>query len=171
MLGGPRFVYRLFKDRRAHDMGKRDGERRIPVLLIGAGDSADLFIRAMNRGKQSAWLAAGLIDEKGGRIGRNIHGVKILGKIDDIPAIVERMDRGRNPQRLIITSPDIKGKEVQRILDISKELGIGLARMPQLDDFRENGSGTSPDQYRRFTGRPQTTLDRGSMAKFTGGRR
>ena len=27
---------------------------------------ADLFIRAMNRGKQSAWLAAGLIDEKGG---------------------------------------------------------------------------------------------------------
>ena len=38
MLGGPRFVYRLFKDRRAHDAGKRDGERRTPVLLIGAGD-------------------------------------------------------------------------------------------------------------------------------------
>ena len=175
MLGGPRFVYRLFKDRRAHDMGKRDGERRIPVLLIGAGDSADLFIRAMNRGKQSAWLAAGLIDEKGGRIGRNIHGVKILGKIDDIPAIVERMDReGRNPQRLIITNPDIKGEEVQRILDISKELGIGLARMPQLDDFRENIDAAPeirPINIEDLLGRPQTTLDRSSMAKLIGGRR
>ena len=175
MLGGPRFVYRLFKDRRAHDTGKRDGERQIPVLLIGAGDSADLFIRAMNRGKQSAWLAAGLIDEKGGRIGRNIHGVKILGKIDDIPAIVERMDReGRNPQRLIITNPDIKGEEVQQILDISKELGIGLARMPQLDDFRENIDAAPeirPINIEDLLGRPQTTLDRSSMAKLIGGRR
>ena len=175
MLGGPRFVYRLFKDRRAHDAGKRDGERRTPVLLIGAGDSADLFIRAMNRGKQSAWHAAGLVDEKGGRIGRNIHGVQILGKIDDIPTIIEKMDReGRNPQRLIITSPDIRGKEVQRILDISKELGIGLARMPQLDDFRENIDSVPdirPINIEDLLGRPQTTLDRGSMAKLIGGRR
>ena len=58
LLGGPRFVYRLFKDRRAHDAGERDGERRIPVLLIGAGDSAELFIRAINRPKQSREIGA-----------------------------------------------------------------------------------------------------------------
>ena len=175
LLGGPRFVYRLFKDRRAHDAGVRDGERRIPVLLIGAGDSAELFIRAINRAKQSAWHAVGLIDEKGGRVGRNIHGVHVLGGIDDIPAIVNRMGReGRKPQRLIITKTDIEGDEVQRLLATSEELGLSLARMPQLDDFREGVDAPPeirPINIEDLLGRPQATLDRDSMANLIGGRR
>ena len=175
LLGGPRFVYRLFKDRRAHDAGERDGERRIPVLLIGAGDSAELFIRAINRAKQSAWHAVGLIDEKGGRVGRNIHGVRVLGRIDDIPAISERMGReGRKPQRLIVTKSVINGEEVQRLLAISEKLGIGLARMPQLDDFRESVDAAPeirPINIKDLLGRPQATLDRDSMAQLIGGRR
>jgi FlaA1/EpsC-like NDP-sugar epimerase len=175
LLGGPRFVYRLFKDRRAHDAGERDGERRIPVLLIGAGDSAELFIRAINRAKQSAWHAVGLIDEKGGRVGRNIHGVHVLGGIDDIPVIIERMDsEGRRPQRLIITKSDIDGEEAQRLLSISEQLGVSLARMPQLDHFQESDSASPeirPIRIEDLLGRPQATLDRDSMAKLIGGRR
>ena len=175
LLGGPRFVYRLFKDRRANDANERDGERRIPVLLIGAGDSAELFIRAINRARQSAWHAVGLVDEKGRRVGRNIHGVQVLGDIDDIPAIVARMDReGRRPQRLIVTKSRIEGDEIKRLLSISEDLGIGLARMPQLDDFRENIDGTPeirPINIEDLLGRPQASLDRDSMAALIGGRR
>tara|TARA_B100000700_G_scaffold329963_2_gene453894 strand:- start:3657 stop:5504 length:1848 start_codon:yes stop_codon:yes gene_type:complete len=175
LLGGPRFVYRLFKDRRAHDAAERDIERRIPVLLIGAGDAAELFIRAINRARQSAWHAVGLIDEKGGRVGRNIHGVHVLGKVDDIPSIVDRLGReGRKPQRLIVTRSQIKGEEVQRLLSISEELGISLARMPKLDDFRENietAPEIQPINIEDLLGRPQATLDRDSMSKLIGGRR
>lgn len=175
LLGGPRFLYRLFKDRRANDAAERDGERRIPVLLIGAGDSAELFIRAINRARQSAWHAVGLIDEKGRRVGHNIHGVQVLGDIGDIASIVSRMDReGRRPQRLIVTKSRIEGDEIQRLLAISEELGIGLARMPQLDDFRENIDATPeirPLNIEDLLGRPQASLDRASMAALIGGRR
>lgn len=175
LLGGPRFLYRLFKDRRANDVADRDGDRRIPVLLIGAGDSAELFIRAINRARQSAWHAVGLVDEKGRRVGRNIHGVEVLGDIDDIPAIVARMDReGRRPQRLIVTKSRIEGDEIQRLLSISEDLGIGLARMPQLDDFRENIDAAPeirPINIEDLLGRPQASLDRDSMAALIGGRR
>tara|TARA_R110000868_G_scaffold7354_3_gene39975 strand:- start:9372 stop:11321 length:1950 start_codon:yes stop_codon:yes gene_type:complete len=175
LLGGPRFLYRLFKDRRANDIADRDGERRIPVLLIGAGDSAELFIRAINRARKSAWHAVGLVDEKGRRVGRNIHGVQVLGNIDDIPAIVERMDReGHRPQRLIVTKSRIEGDEIQRLLAIADDLGIGLARMPQLDDFRENIDSSSeirPIRIEDLLGRPQASLDRDSMAVLIGGRR
>lgn len=175
LLGGPRFLYRLFKDRRANDAADRDGERRIPVLLVGAGDSAELFIRAINRARRSAWHAVGLIDEKGRRVGRNIHGVQILGNVDDIPAIVERLDReGHRPQRLIVTKSRIEGEEIQRLLAIADDLGIGLARMPQLDDFREDVD-SSPDirpiRIEDLLGRPQASLDRDSMAALIGGRR
>ena len=175
VLGGPRFLYRLFKDRRANDATDRDGERRIPVLLIGAGDSAELFIRAINRARQSAWHAVGLVDEKGRRIGRNIHGVQVLGGIDDIPAIVSKMDReGRRPQRLIITKSRIESDEIQRLLEITEDLGIVLARMPQLDDFRENinaGPEIRPINIEDLLGRTQASLDRDSMAALIGGRR
>ena len=175
LLGGPRFIYRLFKDRRANDSAERDGERRIPVLLIGAGDSAELFIRAINRARQSAWHAVGLIDEKGRRVGRNIHGIQVLGGIDDIHAIVERMDhQGRRPQRLIVTKSHIDGDEIQRLLAIAEDLGIGLARMPQLDDFREDidkSPEIRPIKIEDLLGRPQASLDRDSMAALIGGRR
>lgn len=175
LLGGPRFLYRLFKDRRANDAAERDGERRIPVLLIGAGDSAELFIRAINRARQSAWHAVGLIDEKGRRVGHNIHGVQVLGDIGDIASIVSRLDReGRRPQRLIVTKSRIEGDEIQRLLSISEELGIGLARMPQLDDFREDIDAAPeirPLKIEDLLGRPQASLDRASMAALIGGRR
>lgn len=175
LLGGSRFLYRLFKDRRANDAADRDGERRIPVLLIGAGDSAELFIRAINRARQSAWQAVGLIDEKGRRVGHNIHGIQVLGDIGDIASIVSRMDReGRRPQRLIVTKSRIEGDEIQRLLAISEELGIGLARMPQLDDFRENIDASPeirPLNIEDLLGRPQASLDRASMGALIGGRR
>ena len=175
LLGGPRFVYRLFKDRRANDSAEREGEHRIPVLLIGAGDSAELFIRAINRARKSAWHAVGLVDEKDSRVGRDIHGVPVLGTVKDIPAIVERMGReGRRPQRLIVTKSRIEGEEIQRLLSIAEGLEIVLARMPQLDDFRE--STDTPTEIRPINiedllGRPQTSLDRDSMAALIGGRR
>ena len=55
-----------------------------------------------------------------------------------------------------------------------KELGIGLARMPQLDDFRENidaAPEVRPLNIEDLLGRPQASLDRDSMAALIGGRR
>ena len=104
LLGGPRFVYRLFKDRRAERTQKRDGGRRIPVLLVGAGDAAEQFIRAMSRAPHAAYHVVGIVDEKGTRVGRNIRGVHVLGDIESIPWVAERLARdGLRPQRLIVT--------------------------------------------------------------------
>ena len=175
MLGGPRFLYRVFKDRRAADKLERDGQRRIPVLLVGAGDAAEIFVRAINRARHSAFHAVGMIDEKGSRVGRNIHGVHVLGTIDDIPAIVERLAaEGRRPQRMIITKTNIAGEEVQRLLKLGERLDIELARMPRLDDFRSNVDPTPelrPINIEDLLGRPQASLDRDSMAALIGGRR
>ena len=48
LLGGPRLLYRLFKDQRANKaLNSREDLRKIPVLLVGAADGAELFIRAI----------------------------------------------------------------------------------------------------------------------------
>jgi FlaA1/EpsC-like NDP-sugar epimerase len=175
MLGGPRFLYRMFKDRRDSDAKDRDGARRIPVLLVGAGDAAEIFVRAINRTRQSAYQAVGMVDEKGSRVGRSIHGIQVLGTVDDIPEIVERLGReGRRPQRIIVTKTTIDGDEIKRLLQICEKLGMGLGRMPRLDDFHNNidvAPQIRPINIEDLLGRPQATLDRDGMAALIGGRR
>src|SRR5208282_2410534 len=47
LLGGPRFAYRLLKDGSLANILHTDSARSaIPILLIGAGEGADLFIRS-----------------------------------------------------------------------------------------------------------------------------
>ena len=45
MLGGPRFLYRMIKDRRFGWHLDLSATPKIPVLLVGASDEAELFIR------------------------------------------------------------------------------------------------------------------------------
>ena len=54
LLGGPRFIYRMVKDRGIGLALKPASLQRIPVLLVGAGDAAELFIREMARSAATA---------------------------------------------------------------------------------------------------------------------
>ena len=85
LLGGPRFAYRLFKDRRLSLSELSGNDIRVPVLLIGAGDGADQLIRALSLSPQAAYRVVGVLDEKGGRVGRAIRGVPVLGESTRCP--------------------------------------------------------------------------------------
>ena len=68
LLAGPRLAYRVFKDGHFGNLLVRQAAvPTIPVLLIGAGDEADLFIREMAR-RVGSYRAVGIIDEKGRRV-------------------------------------------------------------------------------------------------------
>jgi O-antigen biosynthesis protein WbqV len=176
LVGGPRFAYRVLKDRRAglFEM-TADAVPAIPVLLVGAGDGADLFIRAVARGAARPYRPVGMIGIGDGRVGRNIHGIDVLGTVDDIPAVVDRLDRaGMRPQRLVITRDDLDGVIVRRLLDTAEALGLTVARLPKLSEFRQ-GLGdridVRPVAIEDLLGRPQAVLDRDSMRRLIAARR
>jgi O-antigen biosynthesis protein WbqV len=173
LLGGPRFLYRRYKDDRLTARGAGDGTR-VPVLLVGAGDEADLFIRATLAADAQYWVV-GVISEKGARVGRDIHGIDVLGTIDDLPAIVDRLRaKGKVPQRLIITDHRLDGAVVRTVLDEADRLGLALARIPRLTDLKDGVTDRldpRPIALEDLLGRPQMVLDRDAMAALIGGRR
>jgi O-antigen biosynthesis protein WbqV len=175
LLGGPRFIYRRFKDRRAGARAESAANRRVPVLLIGAGDAAELFIRGIARNPTSAYVAVGLVDEKGGRVGRNIHGVHVLGTIEEIPELMARLERdGKRPQRLILTKDRLEPAEMRRLIELADAEGVSLARLPRLTDFRTGVGETvevRPVAIEDVLGRAQRVLDRASMRALIQGRR
>lgn len=166
LLGGPRFIYRYFKDSRSGLQMTAAAPSTQPVLLVGAGDAAERFIRAATSAPQPQYRVVGLLDEKGRRVGRRIHGIPILGNIDEVADVVEELARrGNRPKRLILT----KGREkiqpsmVRQLLDEAEKLGIEMARIPVGQDrpTRAARAATAlrPIEVEDLLGRPQAALD------------
>ena len=177
LLGGPRFIYRLLKDGSLRNILRTDASRAsVPVLLIGAGEGADLFIRTTYRDAQQAYRVVGIVSDDDQRVGREIGGIAVLGTLDALPAVVERLAaRGDKPQRMILTGRGLDGAAVRRLLDVTDGLGIPLARLPRLTEFRDTRADETrtiePVAIEDLLGRPQTVLDRNSMRALVTGRR
>ncbi|MEQ8194755.1 MAG: nucleoside-diphosphate sugar epimerase/dehydratase, partial [Rhodospirillales bacterium] len=175
LLGGPRFVYRLMKDRHIDLSLQSLPAKRIPVLLVGAEDGAELFIRDMARSPDANYEVVGIVAEKPSRVGRRIHDIEVLGTVGEIEAVVKKLtSQGRSPQRLILTKNDIEGPVVRALLDRATELGLIMARLPRLTDFRsglEDKLEVKPVAIEDLLGRPQKVLDRHAMKALIAGKR
>ncbi|MBM3541170.1 MAG: polysaccharide biosynthesis protein, partial [Alphaproteobacteria bacterium] len=175
MLCGPRILYRVLKDRSTEAVLARDGTRRVPVLLVGAGDAAELFIQATRQRPAADYRVVGILDETGSRVGRAIRGVRVLGTIDDASSALDALARrGQSPQRIILTGETPDGAHVRRLLSLSEQRGMTLARLPSLTDFRtglDDGIAMRPIAIEDLLGRPQTVLDRAGMKALLAGKR
>ncbi|MCB2081146.1 MAG: hypothetical protein KDD76_00805, partial [Rickettsiales bacterium] len=84
MLGGPRFLYRMLKDRTLRIDMKSNPARRIPVLVIGINDFTEAFLRHTGQRKTSEYEVVALVDVHGEQVGRQMHHIPIFGNIDTL---------------------------------------------------------------------------------------
>lgn len=175
MLSTPRIAYRLIKDGTVSSLLEWRGGDRIPVLLVGAGDGSDLFIREMERDRNAPYRIVGILDDRDSRTGRRIRGVEVMGGPGDLQTLIERLEgSGLRPQRIVITRERIAGAIVGKLFEDGERLGIPVSRMPRLASLEaatEEPVTLRPIAVEDVLGRPQATLDRPSMARLIEGRR
>ena len=173
LLGGPRFCYRSIKDRQLGNIVSKISHRRVSVLLIGAGDTAETFIREQARDQNSIYHIIGVIDQDNGRVGREIHGVPIIAELTELDKVLrEYSDIGL--QRIILTNRDLAGETVREMLEIAEQHGITMARLPLLTELKtdlENTAETRPIDITDLLGRPQAVLDRDAIKKLVAGKK
>ena len=172
LLGGPRFAYRLFKDGRL-DLRRQEGPR-VPTLLIGSGDGAEMFIRAMDH-VAGTYRVIGIIETEAARVGHRMYGIGVVGHVgDDLGELIERLaQNGERPRRLVITSDDMRGDLVNRLLSVADRFGIILSRLPKLTEFKsgfKDGLDVQPIALEDLLNRPQTVLDRLGMRDLIAGK-
>src|SRR6202012_3417667 len=90
-LGGSRMAFRLLRERRLSAIWERSGGRRVNVLLVGAGDEADLFLRAVSSNPHSPYNVVGIIGENDKRVGRTIHTVSVVGTVEQLPQLIDKL--------------------------------------------------------------------------------
>ncbi|HWE72568.1 MAG TPA: nucleoside-diphosphate sugar epimerase/dehydratase [Stellaceae bacterium] len=175
MLGAPRFAYRVLKDRGLDHVFESASYAPVPILLIGAREGADLFIRAIGRDPRRPYRVVGILADGTARVGRDIGGIGVLGTFDEVADVVAALTKADNrPQRLIVCQ-ELSRTQARQLLDFSAGAGIPLARVPRLTDFRETRNDDlqriEPVAIEDLLGRPQTVLDHDSMRALIAGRR
>lgn len=175
LLGGPRLAYRLYRD---HEMGVDRADRRhdrVPVVLIGASDGAELFIRGLERSPNRPYRVVGIVSERPDRVGQQIHGVRVIGHIGELDkALAAKNYKLSEPQRLILTKDSFDGAVVRSVFDLATSRGMTVARVPRITDLRSGTTErmeTRPIDVEDLLGRTQTPLDRDAMQGLVQGRR
>jgi O-antigen biosynthesis protein WbqV len=179
MLLLPRVAGRL---RQAHRVGPGSEAPVQPVLLVGTGDAADLFIRALLQQRAPGFQVLGILAHRPRAAGRRIHGYPILGGMEDAAAVLDRLRaEERLPATIILADPDLQGAALEEMLDAADRHGVPVKRAPRLttlDPADRNGTGRGarrfdlrPVAIEDLLDRPQVPLDREGMARLVQGRR
>lgn len=169
LLGTPRLAYRVWHGR----------SRAVPnaavqkLVLVGAGDAADGFLRALAAQRNGSLRVIGLLSLSGRQTGRRMHGLPILGAIDDAPGVLARLrDRGGLPRALVVTEPDFFGPALVSLIAAAEAVGVAVQRAPlptALMDADRIALRSIPIED--LLNRPQVALDLAGMARLVSGRR
>jgi len=173
LLAAPRVASRLASARTPGGGKDRRRYGRIPLLLVGTGSNTELFLRALDRDPTSLYRVVGIVDEMGAYLRGSIHGVEVLGRVDQIKSVVATLEeRGDRPQKLVVTEDRLAPAAMRALLDEAAAIGLTLSRTPRVTELKtalHEHVEVKPIAIEDLLGRPQTILDRRSMADMIRG--
>jgi len=126
LLGGSRFGYRLLKEYSFHRKPTLTNGQR--VLIIGGGSAGEMVIRDMLR--DGSYTPVGILDDNKVIDKFEIHGISVLGTIENIKNIVSEY----NPEKIIIAIPSATNQEMQKIVHSCESVEIPLLTLPRLSE-------------------------------------
>ena len=86
VMCGSRLGFRAWKERALRSLMPTGRE---PVFVIGADDTAVSLIKALSRSSQ--WHVVGVFDDDTAKLGRQLHGINILGHTDHLPMWAQKI--------------------------------------------------------------------------------
>ncbi len=120
-----RYSYRAFRGLIAQMRGESaEGTKR--VMIVGGGAAGNVLIKEMRNSRYINKKVVCVIDDDRDKIGSYIHGVKIMGNRYEIPRLAKELA----VDEIIIAMPAVSQKEIKGILDICKETGCEMKRLP-----------------------------------------
>jgi len=144
------------------------------VVLIGLSYGAESYIRSAKRSSKNLNIL-GIVDESEANRSRLIHGVKVVGGLDQLSRFCERSRlHGKKVDELIVTEHMPSRKRLSDIVTVATELGIRVARIPEVTSTSSVTQSSllkpKPIELGDLLGRPEVTADVSGVAQLISGR-
>ena len=125
ILSGVRLASRVI----AESVSKNETSKK-KVLLIGAGFAAQMIIREFAQ-VQSGYRAVGCLDDNATKRGIKIHGVPVLGSVDQLKEVIEE----NRVDEVLIAVPSATGAQMRRFVEICNRANVRFRTVPTLRDI------------------------------------
>jgi len=166
-IGGIRIAIRLYFARRSGfeifpDIRKGKGDRK-RLLIIGTGNAGEKVVREIRDNPGLKFEPIGFLDNKQDKQGKTIHGVPVLGTLENMDHLSELFDE------VLIAAPSSKGEEMRRIVETCKRTGKRYRTVPsigELIDGRVSIKTVRDVTLEDLLGREEVHLDHGEIKKY-----
>lgn len=134
VMGGARALYRTVKESYLYGGLVAQGKF---VLVLGAGGAGASLARELSRSPE--WRLVGLLDDDPAKQGREIHGYKVLGAIDELPDFAQAL----HCHYAIIAIPSASADAQRHVVSVCVRAGVKALMLPALTDLEHDQAALS----------------------------
>ena len=124
LLGGLRLGRRFHREMRRLERHKR-------ILIYGAGDAGEMIVRDMRNNPFYEYEAVGFVDDDAAKLGRRIHGLRVLGTGADLESVI----RDTDSNAVLIAIANVGSASIRSLVSRLEPFGLPVKVLPNLDDL------------------------------------
>jgi FlaA1/EpsC-like NDP-sugar epimerase len=140
------------------------------VILVGAGDAAQLMLKEMLRTPALGYTPIGLVDDDPRKRNMRLHGIRVLGTTDELAHVL----RDRRPDEVLIAIPSASGGQRARIVDIARAENVPVKTLPGLHELISGdldlANQIRPVEVEDLLGREPVEVDVDAIASYVAGK-
>ncbi|ENB9403924.1 polysaccharide biosynthesis protein [Bacillus cereus] len=126
LIGGSRFVWRMFRDMY---ITKATDKKR--TLIIGAGSAGTMVVRQLQHNKEADLYPIAFVDDDRNKQKLEIYNVPVVGTTNHIQEIVEDNDI----EHIIIAIPSLNRNQINEIFEKCRKTKAKTQIVPMLEDL------------------------------------
>ena len=127
LLAGLRMIIRLYYEAsRTVEVG-----RLKRFLIVGAGNAGEALLREIHRMPVVQYEVIGLIDDDPAKQGTHIHGISVLGTVEQLPGIC----KDHNIEEIAIAMPSASHRQLRRVIQVCEGTKIRFRTVPHITDI------------------------------------
>jgi FlaA1/EpsC-like NDP-sugar epimerase len=158
----------------ARTLIERPGARTIvargkEVIIVGAGDAAQLILREMLKNPALGYTPIGLVDDDPRKKNLRLHGVRVLGTTGELRQLL----RDRRPDELLIAIPSAAGEVRERIVEVARAQKVPVKTLPGLPELISGDYNLAgqirPVEVEDLLGREPVEVDIDAIAGYVTG--
>ncbi|MDR0821227.1 MAG: polysaccharide biosynthesis protein [Oscillospiraceae bacterium] len=162
-----RLYPKIFAEFREHLAKNHSDSKSIPIIIVGAGDTADNLLKDISS-RVGKYRVVGLLDDNESKMGLSIRGTRVLGKVSD----ALRVAKETAAKEIIIAIPSATTEQRRRLI---KECSLTGLPVRMADGVLSFGEATAAKFHSLNTsdllGRGEQTLADKTTAEFITGKR
>ena len=127
LLSGVRMAARLYYE----EFKTEEGSRLKRLMIVGAGNAGEALLREIHRMQVAHYQVVGFIDDDPVKRGIRIHGLPVLGMVEELAEICEQ----KNIEEIAIAMPSATHKQLRRVVQVCSGTKAHFMTVPSITDI------------------------------------